>query len=347
MTSTTTTKYVSYISPASWGLVAFWAFVESFLGGMLHALQVPLRGIVIAGAAVACLITIAAVAGGHLRKPTRGFSAELIKATLVVMAVKLMLSPQSPPTAYLAMLFQGGIAYLLFGWISSFRLAALLFAVLALLETALQKVLVLYLFFGADFWITVSAWINDLQLQFWFLPFSLRGIVIAYLLLYFIAGVGIGYWFGIWPQRVQEKKESLLQAYQIARKVVSETTIPRKSSRFKFWLFALFIALVLSLIVLPYSLLLTTLLRLLAIGLAVYLLTPPFLRLLTRVLSSKIQQPIIVKLVASIQEQKTIFQLCWQYFASRRMLPRLLLAFEAALIVSATLASNEEADNQT
>jgi hypothetical protein len=347
MTPTATNKYVAYINPAIWGLVAFWAFVESFLGGMLHALQVPLRGIVIAGAAVACLITVAAVAGGHLAKPNRSFSAELIKATLVVMAVKLLLSPQAPPTAYVAMLFQGGLAYLLFGCIPSFRLAALLFSVLALLETALQKVLVLYLFFGADFWVTVSTWINELQLQFGFLPFSLRGIVITYLLLYFLAGVGIGYWFGFWPQRVQEKKTTLLVDYQASQKIITPVSNARSSSRIQFWLFALFIALVLGLFVLPYSLLLTTLLRLMVIGLAVYLATPLLLRLLKRALSSTIQPHVIVKLVDTMEEQKTIFQFCWQYFTSRRLVPRLLLAFEAALIVSATLVPSTQSSNQT
>ncbi len=330
-------KYVSQLNPTIWGLVAFWAFVESFLGGILHALQVPLRGIILAGVAVACLITIAAVTGGYLtKKPTRMFSFDLIKATLAVMAVKLILSPQSPITAYVAMLFQGGLAYLLFGWLPSFRLAAILFSVLALVETALQKVLLLYLFFGADFWTTVSSWVNELQVNFGFLSLSLRGIVIAYLLLYFLMGLAIGYWFGFWPSRIKMKKDLLLSAFQQEKQTTLTVVPSTRYNRFRFWLFFLLIALMVSLFVLPYSLLMKTLVRVLVISLAIYFLTPPLLRFLTRILTAKIQQHVTMRLIDSMQEQKLIFYFCWQRFAGRGVIVRLLLAFEAALILSAT-----------
>ncbi len=330
-------KYVSQLNPTIWGLVAFWAFVESFLGGILHALQVPLRGIILAGVAVACLITIAAVTGGYLtKKPTRMFSFDLVKATLVVMAVKLVLSPQSPITAYVAMLFQGGLAYLIFGWVPSFRLAAILFSVLALLETALQKVLLLYLFFGADFWTTVSVWVNELQVSFGFLSLSLRGIIIAYLLLYFLMGLAIGYWFGLWPSRIKMKQYLLLLAFQQEKQIALAVLPSTRYNRFKFWLFFLLIALLVSLFVLPYSLLMKTLVRVLVISLAIYFLTPPLLRFLTRFLTAKIQQHVTMRLIDSMQEQKLIFYFCWQRFAGRGVIVRLLLAFEAALILSAT-----------
>lgn len=330
-------RYVSQLNPSIWGLVAFWAFVESFLGGILHALQVPLRGIILAGVAVACLISIAAVTGGHLaNKPTRLFSADILKATLAVMTVKLMLSPQSPITAYVAMIFQGGLAFLLFGCLPSFRLAAILFSVLALVETALQKVLVLYLFFGADFWATVSAWVNELHINFGFLPLSLRGIVLVYLLLYFMAGFAIGYWFGLWPDRIEKKKEMLLLAYEQEKHEGLDVVASPRSNRFKIGLFLLLIALVISLFILPYSLLMSTLVRLLIIGLVIYFLTPPLLRLLTRQLSARIQQHITLQLIDSMQEQKLIFYFCWKRFAGKGVILRLLLAFEAALILSVT-----------
>jgi hypothetical protein len=329
-------KYVSQLNPAIWGLVAFWAFVESFLGGILHALQVPLRGIVLAGAAAACLTTIAAVTGGYLgKKPQRAFSIDLLKATLAVMAVKLVLSPQSPLTAYVAMLFQGGVAYLLFGCLPSFRLASILFSVLALVETALQKVLVLYLFFGEDFWKTVSVWVNDLNVQFGFLPLGLRGIVWAYLLLYFLVGLALGYWFGRWPERVKSKKDSLVSAFQQEEQSLRTEAASSRYTNFRFWLFFLFVALVISLFVLPYSLLMITLVRVIIFSLAVYFLTPPLLRWLTRLLSAKIQQHITLKLIDSMQEQRRIFYFCWQRFTGKGIVPRLLLTFEAALILSA------------
>jgi hypothetical protein len=330
-------KYVSQLNPAIWGLVAFWAFVESFLGGILHALQVPLRGIVLAGAATACLTTIAAVARGYLdKKPIRTFSADLLNATLAVMAVKLILSPQSPITAYVAMLFQGVVAYLLFGLIPSFRLAAILFSIVALVETALQKVLVLYLFFGTDFWFTVADWVNELHAQFGFLPLGLKGIVIAYLLLYFLAGLSIGYWFGYWPDRIKKKKDSLVLAYRQEMHNTQAVGSTPGQARYRYWLFFLLVAFMVSLYVLPYSLLMATLVRVLVFSLVVYFLTPPLLRWLTRLLSATIQQSITLRLIDSMQEQRQIFYFCWQRFTGKRLLLRLLLAFEAALILSAS-----------
>jgi len=53
-------------------------------------------------------------------------------------------------------------------------------------------------------------------------------------------------------------------------------------------------------------------------------------------LSAKIQQSITLRLIDSMQEQRQIFYFCWQRFTGKRLLLRLLLAFEAALILSAS-----------
>jgi len=335
-----------YINPACWGLVVFWAFVESFLGGVLHALQVPLRGIVIAGAAVACLITIAAVSSGNLSRPTRFFANDLIKATLAVMAVKLLLSPQAPPTAYVAMLFQGFTAYLFFGLIPSFRIAALLFSVLALLETAFQKVLVLYLFFGSDFWATFSSWINELHLQFAFLPISLQAIVVTYLVLYLLAGLLIGYWFGRWPQRALSRQEELLKLFTDAAVPVTDSPTERKMSKKNTWVILGLALLLVGMYIMPSSLVLVTFLRVLIIGLLVYLLSPLLLRLLTRVLSKKIEQSITLRIIDSIGEQRRYFYFCWQLYKKKSVLVRLLLSFESSLILSA-VTSQSKPSSQT
>ena len=326
------------INPSIWGLVVFWAFVESFLGGILHALQVPLRGIVIAGAAVACLITIAAVSGGDLSKPSRFFSSDLIKATLAVMAVKLMLSPQAPPTAYVAMLFQGFTAYLLFGLISSFRMAALLFSVLALLETAFQKVLVLYLFFGSDFWNTFSSWLQELNLQFSFLSISLPAIVSTYLFLYLVAGLGIGYWFGQWPTRALERKDELVRLYSNYTAANLGASPTRKMFQKNTWAYGVLVLLIIGWITMPASLVFVTIIRVLIIGLIIYLATPLLHALLTKVLAKRIGHSETMQIIDSITEQKNYFYFCWEHFRKRSMVPRLLLSFESSLILSATIS---------
>lgn len=338
MSSNQATQSRFKFNPGIWGLVVFWAFVESFLGGVLHALQVPLRGIVIAGAAVACLITIAAVSGGNLSKSSRFFSRDLIKATLAVMAVKLMLSPQAPPTAYVAMLFQGFAAYLLFGLIPSFRIAALLFSLVALLETALQKVLVLYLFFGSDFWNTFSGWLQELQLQFAFLSIGLPAIVSAYLFLYLVAGLGIGYWFGQWPKRALESKDELVRLYSNYTVANLEATSTRKMAQKNTWAYGVLVLLIIGWVIMPASLVLITIIRVLVIGLLIYLATPLLHAFLTKVLANRIGDSVTVQIIDSIAAQKSYFYFCWEHFKERSVVPRLLLSFESSLILSAAIS---------
>lgn len=333
------------INPASWGLVVFWAFVESFLGGVLHALQVPLRGIVIAGAAVACLITIAAVSGGSLAKPSRFFSSDLLKATLAVMAVKLILSPQAPPTAYIAMLFQGFSAYLLFGLIPSFRMAALLFSVLALLETAFQKVLFLFIFFGSNFWDTFSNWLNELNLQFAFLSISLPAIVSIYLILYLLAGMGIGIWFGQWPRRALAKSDELVTLYAASAVEQTEMNASKKISKRNNWAFLVLFLLLIGWLVMPSSLILATFFRVLIIGLVIYLASPLLQKLLRKLVTKRVGDSVTLQIIESITEQKNYFYFCWGYYQKKSILVRLLLSFESSLILSAAAGKSLAVDD--
>ena len=86
-------------------ITALWAFSESAFGGILHALAIPFRGLFISSAAVLFISLIALFSKS---------SKEILKATLIVILIKALVSPHSPLAAYFAVSLQGVLGYLLF-----------------------------------------------------------------------------------------------------------------------------------------------------------------------------------------------------------------------------------------
>src|SRR5687767_5786888 len=95
-------------------LVALWVVCEAFAGGLMHAAKIPFTGMVVSSLAVACIMLIA------YHVPSR---SAILKATVTVAFFKLLLSPHSPPTAYIAVFFQGYLGYLLFNHRKHFLLS--------------------------------------------------------------------------------------------------------------------------------------------------------------------------------------------------------------------------------
>jgi hypothetical protein len=131
-------------------LVALWAVCESFAGGILHAVKMPFTGMILSSLAVLCITLIARFVPGK---------TQILKATFIVCIFKIMLSPHSPPAAYLAVAFQGLLGQLLFLSGHTTGAAAIL-GILALIESAVQKILVMIIMYGAPFWKAVNAFLK-------------------------------------------------------------------------------------------------------------------------------------------------------------------------------------------
>src|SRR5258705_13134205 len=86
-------------------IITLWVLCEAMLGGVIHALKIPVSGLIVGSAAVICICLIAYYIPGK---------AVIIKATIIVAIFKMILSPQAPVLAYLAVFFQGGMGELLF-----------------------------------------------------------------------------------------------------------------------------------------------------------------------------------------------------------------------------------------
>lgn len=125
-------------------LTALWAFSESGLGGIMHALQIPFTGLVVGGFAVIMISLIAEISGPNYK--------QILKSALIVLIVKAMVSPHTPFPAYIAVSFQAMLGYALFSILNINLFSILLLSTIAMLESAIQKLLILTLFFGESFW---------------------------------------------------------------------------------------------------------------------------------------------------------------------------------------------------
>ena len=165
-------------------LTAMWAFAESGLGGVLHALQVPFTGLVVGGFAIIIITLIAKFSENNID--------EIIKSLMIVLLVKLTISPYTPFPAYIAVSFQAIMGFLIFSLIRINFVSILLLSVIAMLESAIQKILVLTLFFGESIYkatnaltnfITEQIGIQNINGSFW--------LIAIYILIYIIGGIMI------------------------------------------------------------------------------------------------------------------------------------------------------------
>lgn len=170
-------------------VTALWAFAETALGGILHALKIPFTGIFVGGAAIIFISLI-----GWLR-PKPGV---ILRSTVIVVLVKLAVSPHAPFMASIAVLLQGLLGELYFSVVGSQKLAVYLLAFSAMLLSALQKLLVLTIIFGETFWESINIFGAYILTQFFIETKSSdvyvsEFLIILYLALHLIAAGVIGY----------------------------------------------------------------------------------------------------------------------------------------------------------
>ena len=156
--------------------------VEGMLGGLIHGLKLPVSGLVVGGAAVCCISMIA----WHTQS-----RKAILQATIVVAIFKMMLSPHSPPPAYIAVFFQGWMGAVLFSERKHFALSCVLLGIIALFESAIQRILVLTFLYGVAFWETIDIFVSKVTGAKEVTPFS-KFLAIAYILMHIVVGWIIG-----------------------------------------------------------------------------------------------------------------------------------------------------------
>ncbi len=184
-------------------LTALWALNEAALGGLLHLFRSPFTGIFVGGSAVLLIALIA----HWSEKPAR----DIPKALLVVLIIKAVVSPHAPLPAYVAVSFQGLLGALLFSALPSFRLSALLLGFLALVEAALQKLLITTLLFGMPIWESIDLFIDHILRKMQLLgQGSVEGstwLIGLYVGLYALAGLVVGWTAGWLPAEAEREAQ--------------------------------------------------------------------------------------------------------------------------------------------
>ncbi len=203
-------------------VTALWAFSEAFLGGILHGFKIPFAGLALALMAAICMALIAA---------NDNAKGVILKATLVVLAVKFVLSPHTPPMAYVAVLIEGLAGELFLMRRKSLRTGAFLLTLFCQLYSAFQHLLILTIVFGKGFWAALDIFLNGITKTFikQSQQYSLY-LVLFYIGCYFITGVAGGIFCSRLIKKIQSGKiPDIVNEFAKADTIpVAETTVAKK-----------------------------------------------------------------------------------------------------------------------
>lgn len=208
-------------------ITALWAFSECALGGIMHALKLPFTGLFVGGFAVLCI--------GLLAHMTQRNAQTLLQATILVLLVKAIVSPHSPPAAYIAVGFQGLAGTLLLCYVRPYAMSAFIFGFVSMVESALQKVLVLFLFFGKPLFEAFDLFTADVLKTFgWVLPLSgseMAGVI--FVGFYALWGLLLGYWILRLPAQLERQRSQ----YAGLQLMASPPDEPKPARKKRPWLF--------------------------------------------------------------------------------------------------------------
>jgi hypothetical protein len=168
-------------------LTALWALNESGLGGFLHVFNTPFTGLIVGGISILMISLIAYYA----EDPWKA----VLRSLIVVLLVKMAVSPHSPVGAYVAVSFQGLLGALLFSKLSWKGLSIPLLGLLTFLESAAQKLLILTIIYGTGLWEAIDlygSWVQS-KLQLFTQSSATEVLVTIYLVSYGIGGILAGF----------------------------------------------------------------------------------------------------------------------------------------------------------
>lgn len=323
-------------------LIALWVLCEAMLGSIIFSFKIPVSGLVIGSCAVVCIALIAWYV------PARG---AIIRATVIVAIFKMMLTPQAPPAAYLAVFFQGLMGELLFQNKKHYRTACMMLALLAMTESAFQRILVITILYGNDFWTAVNTFMNKLTGSSKLTDYSFF-IIFWYVAIHIIAGVLVGIWVGLLPNRINQMK-GLQTKYNILT-TGAEINLPvkRRSKNGRVFLFSIWILLIALYVqsffhigapLLPSQLVAGILIRSAILILTWYFLISPVLKqLLNKWLQRKKQQSVqqVQEVLNLLPSTKRLVIKSWQLAAHLKGWRRVMLCCRIILANTFYTAEN-------
>jgi hypothetical protein len=207
--------YSTQNDPVITRLSALWALTEITLGGVLHALRIPLTGLLVGSTALACVYLIAITTSQY---------RSILKSLSAVMAIKMMSSPQASPFSYLAMSAQSLCCVPLAGPRGRSRIWVTVMFLLASFYSPLQKLAILYVTFGHQGLSVVLGELRD-----WVAPsLTTTEFLFFPVALWFGAHLATGFFLAKWLHRWTTSGRDRLEL-QDEWKRTETTTLPLQS----------------------------------------------------------------------------------------------------------------------
>lgn len=183
-------------------LTALWALNESGLGGFLHVFNTPFTGLIVGGISILLISLIAYYAENKWKA--------IVKALLIVLIIKMAVSPYSPFGAYVAVSFQALFGALLLTNFSWKGATLMVLGMVTFLESALQKLLILTIVYGTGLWDAINIYGASVQKKLDFVSetSATSVLVTTYLLVYGICGILAGLFIKSMIKIISNKKQS-------------------------------------------------------------------------------------------------------------------------------------------
>lgn len=182
-------------------LTALWALNESGLGGFLHVFNSPFTGFIVGGISILLISLIAFYAENKWQA--------ILKALVIVLIIKMAVSPYSPFAAYIAVSFQAVFGAFLFANFSWKGATLMVLGLVTFLESAFQKLIVLTIVYGENLWEAIDIygyWVQD-EMNFISQTSPTHVLIGIYLVVYGIGGILAGFFIRNILKIISEEKE--------------------------------------------------------------------------------------------------------------------------------------------
>lgn len=194
---------------AVFNLTALWGLSEAFAGGILHALRIPFKGMILGSIAVLIITLLSTFSAAK---------GTIIKACLVTIIIKALISPYSPPAAYLSVFLQGILGEIFFAGRRNILISSVMLGITTSVISSLQRIVILTVLFGQDLWNTINQFPAFIVKEFSLNPETIENLNLSVIII--IIYTGIHFVFGIFAG---------IYSYRISLKV-----IPDSITAFKF-----------------------------------------------------------------------------------------------------------------
>lgn len=179
-------------------LSALWALIEISIGGLLHALRIPLSGLFVGSMATGCIYLVAR---------TTGSAKSIVRSLAAVSAIKMASTPHASPFSYVAMTVQTACCIPLAGTKGSSKGWTISMFMLASTYSPIQKIILMYVTFGQQGLHTVL-----MELRDWLAPsLSSSQFIVVPVILWVVSHQVVGFllaqWLFDWTSAEHGRKE--------------------------------------------------------------------------------------------------------------------------------------------